>query len=104
MATNYQRGRAFEYRMKELLEQEGYEVFRTAGSHSRFDLIAIKKPFILFLQLKKKKLSSNEMSKLIDSIGDLYSQPLVSYSFVISSKDDLEEDLLILDKIRSEAV
>ena len=38
---NYQKGRAFEYKTKKEYEKKGYLVFRTAGSHSVADLIAI---------------------------------------------------------------
>lgn len=37
---NYQKGRAFEYKIKKQYEEKGYLVFRTAGSHSPADLIA----------------------------------------------------------------
>lgn len=39
---NYNRGRAFEYRVKKYLEDRGWTVFRTAGSHSKADLVCIK--------------------------------------------------------------
>lgn len=42
MATNYDRGRAAEYRAKQKLEEQGFTVFRTAGSKSPCDLIALK--------------------------------------------------------------
>jgi len=56
MVTNYQRGRAKEYRVKKKLEQQGYYVIRSAGSHSYFDLIAIhkEKREILLIQVKKR--------------------------------------------------
>ncbi len=38
---NYNRGRAFEYKIKKEFEKKGCLVFRTAGSHSVADLIAI---------------------------------------------------------------
>lgn len=38
--TNYAKGRAFEYRVKSLLEQHGWTVFRMAGSKTKADLIA----------------------------------------------------------------
>jgi len=38
----YIRGAKAEREAKELLEGEGFEVFRTAGSHGRADLIAVK--------------------------------------------------------------
>ena len=40
--SNYRRGRSYEYRIKKKLEKEGWLVIRSAGSHSLFDLIAIK--------------------------------------------------------------
>ncbi|MBI2836079.1 MAG: hypothetical protein HYX85_00095 [Chloroflexi bacterium] len=40
--SNYTRGRAFEYRVRRHLEAGGFVVFRTAGSHSPADLIALK--------------------------------------------------------------
>ena len=39
---NYQKGRAHEYTIKHILEENGYRVTRAAGSHSEFDLIALK--------------------------------------------------------------
>ena len=40
---NYIRGRQHEYDVKTLLEKAGYTVVRSAGSHSLFDLVAIKR-------------------------------------------------------------
>jgi len=39
---NYARGRDFEYVVKRKLEAEGWTVWRTPGSKSRADLIAIR--------------------------------------------------------------
>lgn len=41
-----------EYKIKSALEKAGYHVTRAAGSHSDFDLIAIKGNKIRFIQLK----------------------------------------------------
>jgi hypothetical protein len=38
---NYTSGRAFEYKAKHQLEQEGYLVIRAAGSHGPWDLMAV---------------------------------------------------------------
>lgn len=67
---NYNNGRAKEYRIKKKLEKENWFVLRSAGSHTKIDLIAImgvtteaypqKKPFraespiIRFIQCKPK--------------------------------------------------
>lgn len=59
----YKKGRKFEYELMELFRNNGYEVSRTAGSHSPFDIIAIKYTqtnkriaYIVFIQAKIKKL------------------------------------------------
>jgi len=41
LASPYIKGRRVEYRVKEVLEGEGYYVVRAAGSHGLFDLVAI---------------------------------------------------------------
>jgi Holliday junction resolvase len=52
---NYVSGRRFEYTIKKALEKLGWIAIRSAGSHSPFDIIAIKEGRILLLQLKKYK-------------------------------------------------
>jgi Holliday junction resolvase len=52
MTTNYQKGTIFEYAIREHLRSEGYDVFRTAGSHGTVDLIAIKPGQLLLVQAK----------------------------------------------------
>ena len=62
MNRNYRRGRQKEYQLKDRFENEGYVVFRTAGSHGIADLILIKPnteigeadlcPEIRFIQVK----------------------------------------------------
>jgi len=54
MVSNYERGRAFEYRVKQYLEKQGYFVVRSAGSHFP-DLIAIKFGKVLAIEVKKYK-------------------------------------------------
>lgn len=70
--TNYQSGRAFEYQVKRLLEQAGFEVTRAASSKGKFagmptDLIATRftddykyELGILVLQCKKTKRTNHE--------------------------------------------
>ena len=50
MATNYERGRSFEYRVRDDLISRGYVVMRSAGSRSPADLIAGKPGKILLVQ------------------------------------------------------
>lgn len=55
--TAYEKGRAFEYKIKKLFTDAGYTVTRAAGSHSPFDLIAVDHKgkevwFSIFMQCK----------------------------------------------------
>lgn len=57
--SHYRRGRSFEYTVKKWLEDEGFSVIRSAGSHGEFDLIAYrpsttnsKEIEVLFIQCK----------------------------------------------------
>jgi len=63
---NYERGRAFEYRVKKRLEREGFFVVRSAGS--RFpDLVAVKDGTPYAVECKKDlgRLSRGELEKLL---------------------------------------
>lgn len=52
--ANYEAGRRFEYKIKKAWEHDGYIVFRTAGSHGAFDLIAVARAGrICFIQCKR---------------------------------------------------
>ena len=55
---NYVKGRRMEYDVMAFLRQRGFKVYRTAGSHSETDVIAILDSSILFIQCKNKKLST----------------------------------------------
>lgn len=43
MAKRYNKGRRAEYDLKHILEQAGYEVTRSAGSHGAWDLVAVRR-------------------------------------------------------------
>lgn len=53
--NNYRRGANLEYRIKQVLEEDGAVVCRSAGSHGAFDLIAIYPNQIRLIQLKRVK-------------------------------------------------
>ena len=52
MATNYQRGAAFERKVARDLESHGYVTVRSAGSHSPVDVVAMKYGTIAAVQCK----------------------------------------------------
>lgn len=56
VTTNYQRGRAYEYKAKKALEELGYTVIRSAGSHGPWDVIACKEgEKVRCIQIKRTK-------------------------------------------------
>jgi Holliday junction resolvase-like predicted endonuclease len=67
---NYLRGRATEYKAKAELEKDGYVVIRASGSHGAFDLVAVNRMEVRFIQCKREKKSTNwdglleELSKI----------------------------------------
>lgn len=69
MTTNYARGRAFEYRVKEHLEALGYRVIRSAGSHSPVDLVAFGRGRWLFVQCKRDGKLADEEARWLKSWG-----------------------------------
>lgn len=52
----YAKGRRNEYKSMKLLENEGWMCFRTAGSHSDWDIIALKRGYQpMLVQVKTNK-------------------------------------------------
>lgn len=54
MMTRYQLGANRERALKKKLEDEGYFVVRSSGSHTALDLVAFKPNSILLIQVKGK--------------------------------------------------
>jgi len=54
-SKNYQKGRNFEYQVKYFFEKLGWNVIRSAGSHSESDLIINKDNTTYFIQCKNDK-------------------------------------------------
>ena len=62
--TQYSQGRSFEYKIRDALRDDGYEVIRSAGSRSAVDLVAFKRwayvgpgwlhHHMLFVQCKRR--------------------------------------------------
>lgn len=76
MNKNYRNGRAREYRIMKKLKEDGWDiVFRSAGSHSKIDIVGIKKghdgiyPSIIFIQSKPKKFSKKKKAEIEDDLS-----------------------------------
>lgn len=91
---NYINGAARERRLLHQLEEKGYIVIRSAGSHSQIDLIAIHKykKKILFLQVKPKSMSKNAKDKIEKELSWL-NEEFVGNIFCITNLKEIEEAL-----------
>lgn len=69
----YIKGRQKEYQAKKHLEKLGYTVFRTAGSHGIFDLIAVKGGRIRFIQIEV--LDTGFKKKTLEEIESFQTKP-----------------------------
>lgn len=64
--TNYNAGRRFEYRVRDHLTAEGYDVIRSAGSKTKVDLVAFKPGQVLLVQCKHNgRISPPERRELL---------------------------------------
>jgi Holliday junction resolvase len=63
----YNRGRAKEYRVMELLREEGWVAGRSAGSHSPVDIFAAKEGRVLLVQVKngQARVKAEELRELV---------------------------------------
>jgi hypothetical protein len=78
--SNYTRGANFEYRVKKHFEGLGFEVYRSAGSHSPADLIALKRKFRpLLIQCKYGKggIRPSELETLVGAARKTHSLGVV---------------------------
>lgn len=95
---NYIKGRRLEYMVMAFLKQRGFKVYRTAGSHSETDLIAVLEGHILFIQCKSKRLGAKAKLRLWKGMQDaglygyLYARP------VIATKDYKDELKVLLNE------
>ncbi|BAF60337.1 holliday junction resolvase [Pelotomaculum thermopropionicum SI] len=73
--TNYRRGYETERRIMADLAEQGFLVLRSAGSHSKIDVLGLRKDRIIAVQSKRTKLYTpsayrKEIQAIQDLIGD----------------------------------
>lgn len=71
MVTNYERGVVVERKCRDELASRGYTVFRTAGSHSPIDLIAVKREDLLLVQVKRTRSNKPRYTADIRTLGSV---------------------------------
>ena len=86
MTTNAQRGTAFEGKVRQELEGEGWFVMRSAGSHGLVDLVAIKArrlephPRVWLVQCKLYGVISNVDARTLKMLAfKLNCMPVLAY-------------------------
>lgn len=70
--TNYTRGRAFEYAVRDKLIDAGWYCLRAAGSHGVADLWAMKRGVCAWVQCKSGKEASNKEAKALYDLATHY--------------------------------
>jgi Holliday junction resolvase len=79
LGTAYLRGRSAEYRVKGLLEEQGYLVIRSAASHTPIDLLAAKDGVRLAVQVKVKGFfTREEKERLIRWAKQFEAKPILA--------------------------
>ena len=77
----YNRGRQFEYQVKNHLEKRGFFVVRSAGSKGLFDLIAVSKGVVLAIQCKLgANISKQKVEETVATAKKHGMIPVLAYS------------------------
>ncbi len=101
MTTNYKRGYNFERRVRLFLEDLGFYVIRSAGSHGVADLVAFQRDSgrpPLFIQCKRHgQISKGEKQKLFDTAETVHAWPMLCHrgeknNLVFTILDTLDDE------------
>ena len=79
--THYNSGRAFEWRVRDALTEDGYDVIRSAGSKTKVDLAAFKPGQLLLVQCKRTggTIPPAERADLLRIAGYVGAVPIVAH-------------------------
>jgi len=86
---NYLRGRSMEYRQMNRLKNDGYDIIiRSAGSHSKIDLLGIRKKDrrIKCIQCKPHSMSKNKADAIEDDLSWLNDEFVSEFEVVSTRK------------------
>jgi len=98
MVSNYKIGYYYEQKVRKILEKEGYDAWRTPGSHSAVDIIAINKEGkIRLIQVKRNKrdIDINNINYI-----DLYELYNLAEKYKDSNNVDIELWIFSNDKLK----
>ncbi len=109
---SYSKGRSFEYKVRDLLSNAGFDVTRSAGSRGIKDLVAVKNGRIYYIQCKYNKKDIDTTVKYYhEKINDVCRKYKVYFVFafrpqprkhkvnflVFNTDIDKDEKMLILE-------
>lgn len=81
--TRYSSGREFEWKVRDDLAGNGYDVIRSAGSKTKVDLAAFKPGQAVFVQCKRDgKISPAERIELLRVASHIDAVPVVAWKTV----------------------
>lgn len=103
--TNYDRGREIEYKIMDKLTSEGYLVLRSAGSHSKIDVLGLRKDRIVAVQSKRtKKFTQSAYREEIEAIQQIirdYQLPQVEWVFAVwIDRQGFREWIVTADEVK----
>lgn len=84
--AQYRRGARIEYIIKKIYEDDGYTVFRSAGSHGPADLVAVNGKSVLFIQIKSitaDDFVGTERTKAIELLKSMDVPPKYSRKLIV---------------------
>lgn len=92
---NYVNGRRKEYQYIKLLEDNGFIAFRSAGSHSPFDVIGVhlEKSIIIFIQGKNDNFSKKQEKEIIDKFRSLHMRAHMTGFFLVRNIQEAREKI-----------
>ncbi len=93
--TNYRKGYNLENKTQRLLERFGWDTFRSAGSHTAFDVLAIKDEVILKIQCKK---TSSDKLYLYDLVAGKNNLLIYSFNRTPIYVKEISEESMKLNK------
>jgi len=78
--SHYRNGRDFEYKVRDALIDDGYDVIRSAGSKTKVDLAAFKPGQAVFVQCKRDgRIGPAERTELLRIAGHIGAVPVVAW-------------------------
>lgn len=89
----YINGRRNEYKIMHRLQKEGFIAFRSAGSHSPFDVVGVhlKKRLIIFIQSKTGYISKREQAEIMTQNADLILRSFLTHFVIIKDSQELDD-------------